>query len=60
MSYIKERYKLYKGRKPNIYHLHVFRCKCFALNNGKDNLRKFDAKADEGLFWDIPLLIMLL
>jgi len=25
-------------------------CKCFALNNGKDNLGKFDAKSDEGIF----------
>ena len=43
-------YELYKGRKPNISHLHVFGCKCFVLNNGKDNLGKFDAKADEGIF----------
>ena len=43
-------YELYKGRKPNISHLHVFGCKCFILNNGKDNLGKFDAKADEGIF----------
>lgn len=31
-------------------HLHVFGCKCFILNNGKENLGKFDAKADEGIF----------
>ena len=43
-------YELYKGRQPNISHLHVFGCKCFVLNNGKDNLGKFDAKADEGIF----------
>jgi len=43
-------YELYKGRKPNITHLHVFGCKCFIHNNGKDNLGKFDAKSDEGLF----------
>ena len=43
-------YELYKGRKPNIYHLHIFGCKCFVLNNGKDNLGKFDAKSDEGIF----------
>ena len=43
-------YELYKGRKPNISHLHVFGCKCFILNNGKDNLGKLDAKADEGIF----------
>jgi len=43
-------YELYKGRKPNISHLHVFWCKCFVLNNGKDNLGKFDAKSNEGIF----------
>lgn len=43
-------YELYKGRKPNISHLRVFGCKCFILNNGKENLGKFDAKADEGIF----------
>ena len=43
-------YELYKGRKPNISHLHIFGCKCFVLNNGKDNLGKFDAKSYEGIF----------
>ena len=43
-------YELFKGIKPNISHLKVFRCKCFILNNGKDNLGKFDSKADEGIF----------
>ena len=27
----------------------VFGCKCFILNT-KDNLRKFDSKADDGIF----------
>ena len=43
-------YELYFGRKPNISHLHVFGCKCFVHNNGKDHLGKFDAKSDEGIF----------
>ena len=43
-------YELYKGRKPNISHFKVFGCKCFVLNNGKDNIGKFDAKADDGIF----------
>ena len=43
-------YELYKGRKPNIAHLRVFGCKCFVLNNGKEKLGKFDAKADDALF----------
>jgi len=43
-------YELYKGRKLNISHLHIFGCKCFVLNNGKVNLGKFDAKSDKGIF----------
>jgi len=43
-------YELYKGRKPNISHLHVFGCKCFVLNNEIDNLGKFDANSGEGIF----------
>ena len=43
-------YELYKGRKPNLSHLHIFGCKCFIHNNGKDNLGKFDPKSDEGIF----------
>jgi len=31
-------YELLRGRKPNLSHLNVFGCKCFILNNGKDNL----------------------
>ncbi|KAK2369267.1 putative mitochondrial protein [Trifolium repens] len=43
-------YELLKGRKPNISHFHIFGCKCFVLNNDKDNLGKFDEKSDEGIF----------
>ncbi|PKA63291.1 Retrovirus-related Pol polyprotein from transposon TNT 1-94 [Apostasia shenzhenica] len=43
-------YELWKGRKPNISHLRVFGCKCFVLNNGKDDLGKFDSKSDEAIF----------
>jgi len=43
-------YEPYKGTKLNIYHLRVFGCKCFILNNGKDSLGKFDAKTDEAIF----------
>lgn len=43
-------YELIRGRKPNVSYLHVFGCKCFILNNGKDNLGKLDAKSDEGIF----------
>ena len=31
-------------------HLRVFGCSCFVLNNGKENLGKFDEKADHGIF----------
>jgi len=44
-------YELFKGRKPNASHIKGFGCKCFILNNGKDNLGKFDSKADEGIFF---------
>jgi len=40
-------YELFKGRKSNIFHLNVFGCKCFMLNIGKDNLGKFDSKAND-------------
>ena len=43
-------YELFKGRKLNLSHLKVFGCKCFILNNGKDNLGKFDSKSDDGIF----------
>lgn len=42
-------YELWKGRKPNIGYFRVFGCKCFILNT-KDNLGKFDAKSDVGVF----------
>jgi len=42
--------ELYKGRNPNIRHFKVFGCKCFVLNNDKDNIGKFDAKADDDIF----------
>ena len=43
-------YELWKNRKPTIKYFHIFGCRCFILNNGKDNLSKFDAKSDEGIF----------
>jgi len=30
-------YELFNGRKPNISHLKVFGCRCFIMNNGKEN-----------------------
>ncbi|GMI95699.1 hypothetical protein HRI_003239200 [Hibiscus trionum] len=43
-------YEILKSKKPNIGYFHPFGCKCFVLNNGKDNLGKFDAKSDEAIF----------
>ncbi|XP_070028621.1 intracellular protein transport protein USO1-like [Nicotiana sylvestris] len=43
-------YELLNGRKPKLTHLRIFECKCYVLNNGKDQLGKFDAKSDEGIF----------
>jgi len=43
-------YELFKGRRPALNHLKVFGCKCFVLNNGKEQLGKVDSKADEGMF----------
>ena len=43
-------YELFRERKPNISYFHLFGWKYFVLNNGKDNLGKFDAKSDESIF----------
>lgn len=45
----KTSYELLNGRKPKLTHLITFGCKCHVLNNGKDQLGKFDAKSDEGI-----------
>jgi len=56
----KTTYELLNGRKPNISHLRVFGCSCFVLNNGKENLGKFDEKADMAFSLDIPQIVMLI
>lgn len=43
-------YELWRGRKPNISYFRTFGTTCFIHNNGKDNLGKFDAKSDKGIF----------
>jgi len=45
----KTAYELFKGRRPNIYYFHQFGCTCYILNN-KLYLKKFDAKAQRGMF----------
>ncbi|KAH0719582.1 hypothetical protein KY285_015613 [Solanum tuberosum] len=43
-------YELLNDRKPSTAHIKPFGCKGFVLNNGKDDLGKFDARSDEGVF----------
>jgi hypothetical protein len=45
----KTAYELWNNRKPNIGYFKVFGCKCFVLND-RDNIGKFDAKSDVGIF----------
>ncbi|KAI3701957.1 hypothetical protein L6452_27476 [Arctium lappa] len=42
-------YALINNRTPTIKYFHIFRCKCFVLND-RESLNKFSAKADEGIF----------
>ena len=43
-------YDLYFRRKPNISHLHIFGCKCFSYNNGKNILGNLDDKSNKAIF----------
>ncbi|XP_049381315.1 uncharacterized protein LOC125845854 [Solanum stenotomum] len=43
-------YELLNIRKPKLNYLRAFGCKCFVLNNGKDDLGKFYPRSDEGVF----------
>lgn len=47
-------YKIYYDRIPNISHLKVFDSWCFILKT-KNQLQKFDAKSQNGLFLDYAL-----
>ena len=42
-------YEIFFGKKPKVSYFRTFGSKCFILNT-KDNLGKFDPKADEGIF----------
>ena len=46
-------YELWKGRKPNIKYFIIFGSTCFILKD-RENVRKFDFRSNEGIFWDIP------
>jgi len=43
-------YELFKGIRPVLNHLKVLGCRCFILNNDKEQLDKFDTKEGEGIF----------
>lgn len=42
-------YELWKGRKPNVKHLHVFGSKCYILAD-REKMRNMDLKSEEGIF----------
>ncbi|KAJ9556755.1 hypothetical protein OSB04_011369 [Centaurea solstitialis] len=48
-------YHIINRRVPNVKFFHVFGCRCYILNN-RDNLGKFDKKADEGYFLGYSLM----
>ena len=45
----KTAYEIWNGKKPKVKYFRVFGSKCYILNDW-ENLRKFDAKSDEGIF----------
>ena len=45
----KTSYEIWKGKKPNLSHFHVFGCTCYILND-REQLGKFQAKIDKGVF----------
>ena len=51
IEYSSERdtYEIWNGKKPKVKYFRVFRSKCYILND-QENLGKFDAKSDEGIF----------
>lgn len=42
-------YELWKGKKPNVSHFHVFGNPCYVLKD-RERLAKFAPRADEGIF----------
>ena len=43
-------YELLNNRKHMLSYLRAFGCRCFMLNNGNNDLGKFDPRSDEGVF----------
>ena len=46
----KTAYEIWNGKKPRVKYFQVFGSKCYILNN-RENLGKFYAKSDEGIFF---------
>ena len=46
---MKTTYEIWNGKKPKVKYFRVFGSKCYILND-RENLGKFDAKSDEGIF----------
>ena len=42
-------YEIWKGKRPNVSHFHVFGCVCYVLRD-REHVGKFDAKSDVGVF----------
>ena len=42
-------YEIWREKKPKVKYFRIFGSKCYILNDG-ENLGKFDAKSDEGIF----------
>jgi len=42
--------ELLNNKKPKLSYMRAFGCKCFVLNNGKDDLGKFYPASDKGVF----------
>ena len=45
----KTSYEIWREKKPKVKYFRVFGSKCYILND-RENLGKFDAKSDEGIF----------
>ena len=45
--------EIWNEKKPKVKYFWVFGSKCFILND-RENLGKFDAKSDEGIFLGTP------
>ena len=45
----KTAYDIWNGKKPRVKYFRVFGSKCYIIND-RENLGKFDAKSDEGIF----------